>query len=218
MVFMGVKPVQAGAGSETASFLDIPVGAGPAAMGAAYSALAADAYAPVYNPGGLGFVDSTQLSGQHLSYLDSIYYESLSFVHPAGQGGALGVSAQYLGSGNISGTDINGNSNGNFSTTYWTIRNTPGVTGFLGGTKPIPLPEGEIKNLLDLATAQPTQKPRPAVTFTKEENVRIIDGPFRHFIGVVEEVNEERGKLKVMVSIFGRPTPVELDFLQVEKL
>ena len=102
--------------------------------------------------------------------------------------------------------------------TYWTIRNTPGVTGFLGGTKPIALPEAEIQNLLDLATAQPTQKPRPAVTFSKEENVRIIDGPFRHFIGVVEEVNEERGKLKVMVSIFGRPTPVELDFLQVEKL
>lgn len=102
--------------------------------------------------------------------------------------------------------------------TYWTIRNTPGVTGFLGGAKPIPLPEGEVQNLLDLATAQPQQKPRPAVTFSKEENVRINDGPFRHFIGVVEEINEERGKLKVMVSIFGRPTPVELDFLQVEKL
>ena len=54
------------------------------------------------------------------------------------------------------------------------IRNTPGVTGFLGGTKPIPLPEAEIQNLLDLATAQPQQKPRPAVTFSKEENVRII--------------------------------------------
>ncbi|OGR92510.1 MAG: transcription termination/antitermination factor NusG [Elusimicrobia bacterium RIFCSPLOWO2_01_FULL_59_12] len=102
--------------------------------------------------------------------------------------------------------------------TYWTIRNTPGVTGFLGGTKPIPLPEAEIKNLLELATTAPAAKPRPAVTFDKEEGVRIIDGPFRHFIGVVEEVNEERGKMKVMVSIFGRPTPVELDFLQVEKL
>ena len=102
--------------------------------------------------------------------------------------------------------------------TYWTVRNTPGVTGFLGGNKPIQLPEGEIKNLLELTTAAPDSKPRPAVTFQKEENVRINDGPFRHFIGVVEEINEERGKLKVMVSIFGRPTPVELDFLQVEKL
>lgn len=102
--------------------------------------------------------------------------------------------------------------------TYWAIRNTPGVTGFLGEAQPIRLPEAEIKNLLDLATAQPQQKPRPAVTFSKEESVRIIDGPFRHFIGVVEDVNEERGKLKVMVTIFHRPTPVELDFLQVEKM
>jgi transcriptional antiterminator NusG len=102
--------------------------------------------------------------------------------------------------------------------TYWTVRNTPGVTGFIGGAKPIPVPEGEVQNLIDLATAQPAQKPRPAVTFNKEESVRINDGPFKHFIGVVEEINEERGKLKVMVSIFGRPTPVELDFLQVEKL
>ena len=102
--------------------------------------------------------------------------------------------------------------------TYWAVRNTPGVAGFLGGMTPIPMPEAEVRNLLDMATAQPAQKPRPAVTFTREENVRINDGPFRHFIGVVEEINEERGRLKVMVSIFGRPTPVELDFLQVEKL
>jgi len=102
--------------------------------------------------------------------------------------------------------------------TYWAIRNTPGVAGFLGGTTPTQMPEAEVRNLLDLATAQPAQKPRPAVTFNREENVRINDGPFRHFIGIVEEINEERGKLKVMVSIFGRPTPVELDFLQVEKL
>lgn len=102
--------------------------------------------------------------------------------------------------------------------TYWAIRNTPGVVGFLGGAKPTPMPEAEVQNLLDLVTAQPTQKPRPAVTFTKEENVRITDGPFSHFLGKVEEINEERQKLKVMVSIFGRSTPVELDFLQVEKL
>lgn len=102
--------------------------------------------------------------------------------------------------------------------TYWLIRNTPGVTGFLGGVKPIPLPEDEVKNILELVEAPSTAKPKPAVLFDKGESVRIIDGPFRHFIGSVEEINSERGKLKVMVSIFGRPTPVELDFLQVEKL
>lgn len=101
--------------------------------------------------------------------------------------------------------------------TYWLIRNTAGVTGFLGGVKPVPMPEDEVRNLID-ATESPANKPRPAITFDKEENVRIIEGPFKHFIGVVEEVNEEKGKLKVMVTIFGRPTPVELDFLQVEKI
>jgi transcriptional antiterminator NusG len=101
--------------------------------------------------------------------------------------------------------------------TYWLIRNTAGVTGFLGGVKPVPMPEDEVQNLLETMSS-PAHKPRPAITFEKEENVRIIEGPFKHFVGVVEEVNEERGKLKVMVTIFGRPTPVELDFLQVEKI
>jgi transcription termination/antitermination protein NusG len=101
--------------------------------------------------------------------------------------------------------------------TYWLIRNTAGVTGFLGGVKPVPMPEDEVSNLIETSST-PAAKPRPAITFEKEENVRIIEGPFKHFIGVVEEINEERGKLKVMVTIFGRPTPVELDFLQVEKL
>ncbi len=85
----------ASSGEEGAAFLDIPVGAGPAAMGGAYSALANDAYAPTYNPAGLGFLDSTQLSGQHLSYIDSIAYEYLSFVYPMKKGKSLGVSAQY---------------------------------------------------------------------------------------------------------------------------
>jgi transcriptional antiterminator NusG len=100
---------------------------------------------------------------------------------------------------------------------YWLVRNTAGVTGFLGGVKPVPMPEDEVATLLNAMSA-PAAKPRPAITFEKEENVRIIEGPFKHFIGVVEDINEERGKLKVMVTIFGRPTPVELDFLQVEKL
>ncbi|HBU69469.1 MAG TPA: transcription termination/antitermination protein NusG [Elusimicrobia bacterium] len=102
--------------------------------------------------------------------------------------------------------------------TYWLVRNTAGVTGFLGGVKPVPMPEDEVKNLLETMSSPTGAKPRPAITFEKEENVRIIEGPFKHFVGIVEEVNEERGKLKVMVTIFGRPTPVELDFLQVEKL
>src|SRR5438445_5758694 len=113
------------AGTEGAAFLNIPVGAGPAALGSAYSALAADAYAPTYNPGGLGFLPSTQLSGQHLSYLDSNHYEYLSFVHPlthtlsptsGGEGvrvrAAIGASVQYLGTGDITRTDID--SSGNF--------------------------------------------------------------------------------------------------------
>jgi transcriptional antiterminator NusG len=102
--------------------------------------------------------------------------------------------------------------------TYWLVRNTAGVTGFLGGVKPAPMPEDEVKNLVDILASPSGAKPRPLVTFEKEENVRIIEGPFKHFIGIVEEVNEEKGKLKVMVTIFGRPTPVELHFLQVEKL
>lgn len=102
--------------------------------------------------------------------------------------------------------------------TYWLVRNTTGVTGFLGGVKPTPMAESEVAVLLN-ATADPeSAKPRPAVSFEKEENVRITEGPFKHFIGVVEEINHEKGKLKVMVTIFGRPTPVELDFLQVEKI
>ena len=102
--------------------------------------------------------------------------------------------------------------------TYWLVRNTAGVTGFLGGIKPVPMPDDEVKNLIDTIASPNGAKPRPAIMFDKEENVRIIEGPFKHFIGVVEEINEERGKLKVMVTIFGRPTPVELDYLQVEKL
>ena len=98
------------------------------------------------------------------------------------------------------------------------IRTTPGITGFLGGTTPVPLPEEEISKILDLSSREHTAKPKPAIMFEKNENVRIIEGPFSNFAGIVEEVNMERGKLKVMVTIFGRATPVELDFLQVEKI
>jgi transcriptional antiterminator NusG len=104
------------------------------------------------------------------------------------------------------------------NTTYWLVRNTAGVTGFLGGVKPVPMAQHEVENLLNIIINPDASKPRPAVSFEREENVRIIEGPFKHFIGVVEEINQEKGKLRVMVMIFGRPTPVELDFLQVEKI
>jgi len=108
----------AAAGTEAASFLEIPVGAEPAAMGGAYSAQANNAYAPVYNPAGLGFTPSTQLAGQYLPYLDSINFEYLSFVHPLQPGKALGASVQYLGSGDISQTNDSGQQTGQFSTSY----------------------------------------------------------------------------------------------------
>lgn len=101
--------------------------------------------------------------------------------------------------------------------TYWLVRNIAGVTGFLGGAKPEPLSEEEERNLLEFISS-PEKKPRPVITFEKGENVRIIEGPFKHFVGVVDEINEQRGKVRVMVTMFGRSTPVELDFLQVEKI
>ncbi|GHT40096.1 transcription termination/antitermination protein NusG [Endomicrobiia bacterium] len=102
--------------------------------------------------------------------------------------------------------------------TYWLIRNTVGVTGFLGGVKPASMAQDEVVNLLNIVANPVASKPRPAVLFEKEESVRITEGPFKHFIGLVEEINLEKGKLRVMVTIFGRPTPVELDFLQIEKI
>ncbi len=102
--------------------------------------------------------------------------------------------------------------------TYWLIKNVQGVSGFLGDPKPIPLPNEEIQGIIELTTASSQGKPKPAIQFEKGESVRIIEGPFRHFLGVVEDVNDTKSKVKVMVTVFDRPTPVELDFLQVEKL
>jgi hypothetical protein len=129
LILYSSSPLLASSGTEGAAFLDIPVGAGPAAMGGAYSALAYDAYAPTLNPGGLGFVDSPQFAGQHLAYLESVHYEYLSFGVPLTRSSfcssgdpcvksALGGSMQYLGSGDIAGTDINGNPTGTFSSHY----------------------------------------------------------------------------------------------------
>jgi transcriptional antiterminator NusG len=102
--------------------------------------------------------------------------------------------------------------------TWYQVKNTPGVSGFVGqGLKPVPLADEEVAQLLQ-AAQEKMEKPTPKVIFEKGEGVRINEGPFNNFNGVVEEVNPERGKLKVMVTIFGRATPVELEYWQVEKV
>lgn len=98
------------------------------------------------------------------------------------------------------------------------ISNTPGVTRFVGvGAKPQPISGDEINRILGRIEGT-KEKPTPTIPFHVGEHVKVCDGPFTDFTGVVDEVNPERGKLKVMVSIFGRATPVELDFLQVKSL
>ncbi|MDX1645052.1 MAG: transcription termination/antitermination protein NusG [Thermoanaerobaculia bacterium] len=98
------------------------------------------------------------------------------------------------------------------------VKNTPKVTGFVGsGKQPTPLSQEEVDQILEqVVTAK--EKPKPKYIFEKGEPVKIIDGPFNNFTGVVEEVNLDRNTLKVMVTIFGRATPVELDFIQVQKM
>ena len=97
------------------------------------------------------------------------------------------------------------------------VKNTPRVTGFVGGgNSPVPLTADEVNSIL-YRQASSADRPRPAMTFEKNESVRIVDGPFANFSGKVDEVNSERNTLRVLVTIFGRATPVELDFLQVEK-
>lgn len=102
--------------------------------------------------------------------------------------------------------------------TYFIIKRTPGVTGFIGlGKKPTPLPQEEVDNILK--RSEETQaKPIPKTAFEKNEQVRVTEGPFVNFNGTIEEVHPEKGKLKVSVSIFGRATPVELEYWQVEKI
>jgi transcriptional antiterminator NusG len=98
------------------------------------------------------------------------------------------------------------------------VTSTPRVTGFVGGgTKPVPLTADEVNSVLYRQSSS-AERPRPRMTFEKHETVKIIDGPFTNFSGKVDEINTERSTLRVMVTIFGRSTPVELDFLQVEKI
>jgi transcriptional antiterminator NusG len=101
--------------------------------------------------------------------------------------------------------------------TWHVVKNTPKVTGFVGaGQKPAPLTQEEVDQVIHQVTVA-AEKPKPKYVFEPGETVRIIDGPFSNFSGLVDEVNLDRNTLKVMVTIFGRSTPVELDFLQVEK-
>ncbi len=99
---------------------------------------------------------------------------------------------------------------------WYVVRNTPGVTGFVGsGSKPIPLMKDEVKGIL---RRMGLDEPRTKVDFDIGQNVRVISGPFENFIGNVEEIYPDKGKLRVMVSMFGRETPVELEFGQVQKV
>ncbi|MEE8353471.1 MAG: transcription termination/antitermination protein NusG [Dehalococcoidales bacterium] len=99
----------------------------------------------------------------------------------------------------------------------WTVvRNTPGVTGFVGsGGKPVALPDEEVDGILK---QMESETPKIKIGFRQGQSVRVTDGPFAEFVGIVDEIGTEKGKVKVLLSLFGRETPVELDFLQVEKL
>jgi transcriptional antiterminator NusG len=101
---------------------------------------------------------------------------------------------------------------------WYLIKNTPKVTGFVGpGTRPTPIPDSEVAQIMQ-QVVEGVEKPKHRVHFVKGESVRVVDGPFTNFTGLVEEVRPDKGRLKVMVSIFGRPTPVDLEFLQAEKV
>ena len=101
--------------------------------------------------------------------------------------------------------------------TWHVVKETPKVTGFVGGsTHPMPVTDAEVKAITQ-QMEEGAVKPKPRVLFSEGESVKVIDGPFSDFNGVVEEVRPEKGKLRVLISIFGRATPVELDFVQVER-
>jgi len=101
--------------------------------------------------------------------------------------------------------------------TWHVVKSTPKVTGFIGSrTEPAVIPDSEVEQIRT-SMAEGQEKPKPKYSFEKGDSVRVVDGPFINFNGTVEEVRPDKGKLRVLVSIFGRPTPVELDFIQVTK-
>lgn len=100
--------------------------------------------------------------------------------------------------------------------TWHLVRHTPKVTGFVGGKNPSPIAEAEVEEIKS-QMAEGKLRPKPKVTFAEGESVRVVDGPFTNFSGTVDAIKPDKGKIVVLVSIFGRATPVELDFTQVEK-
>ena len=101
--------------------------------------------------------------------------------------------------------------------TWYVVKNTPKITGFVGGTtRPPPIPDAEVAKIKG-QVEEGQVHPKPKFEFSRGEQVKVVDGPFSNFSGIVDEVNQDKGKLRVLVSIFGRSTPVELEFFQVEK-
>jgi len=101
---------------------------------------------------------------------------------------------------------------------WYMVKNTPGVAGFVGpGRQPVPISEEEVGSILE-KMAQTGEKPRPKISFETGAKVRIVEGPFQNFTGFIANIDGERGRLRIMVDILGRSTPVDLDFLQVEKI
>jgi transcriptional antiterminator NusG len=101
---------------------------------------------------------------------------------------------------------------------YWFVRSTPGIKGFLGGRNPERMSEKEVSSIKSLLEKLRGSQPKIAKKFNLGDTVRIIEGPFKHFSGVIEEISDEKAKVKMVITVFGRPTPVELDFSQVEKI
>jgi transcriptional antiterminator NusG len=99
---------------------------------------------------------------------------------------------------------------------WYFVRETPGIIGFIGGERPVPLKQDEVESIL-AQIEERQEKVAPKVAFEKGETVKVNDGPFQNFTGVIDEIDPDRGKLKISVSIFGRSTPVELEYWQVER-